>query len=119
MFPYADAECDSTDRIECFYMSNMLPQLHALNAGDWKSLETQERKWAKGQPIFIISGGFGTKGKLPSGVNIPESCWKAIFVNGHWRAWVMPNELTSKGHKYGFWEVMDIKRFDRIVGLNL
>lgn len=119
MFPYADAECDSTDRIECFYMSNMLPQLHALNAGDWKTLETQERKWAKDQPILIISGGFGTKGKLPSGVNIPESCWKAIFVNGHWRAWVMPNEHTSKGHKYGFWEVMDIKRFDRIVGLDL
>ena len=34
MFPFADAECDATDRFECFYMSNMLPQLHALNAGD-------------------------------------------------------------------------------------
>jgi DNA/RNA endonuclease G (NUC1) len=119
MFPYADAECDPTDRIECFYMSNMLPQLHALNAGDWKTLETQERLWASSQNIRIISGGFGTKGKLKSGVNIPESCWKAIFVDGHWRAWVMPNETTSKGHKYSYWEVMDIKRFDRIVGLNL
>lgn len=119
LFPYADAQCDSTDRIECFYMSNMLPQLHTLNAGDWKTLETQERVWAGSQTIRIISGGFGTKGKLRSGVNIPESCWKAIFVDGRWRAWVMPNEKTSKGHKFGFWEVMDIKRFDRIVGLEL
>jgi len=119
LFPYADAQCDSTDRVECFYMSNMVPQLHSLNAGDWKTLETQERHWAGSQAIRIIAGGFGTKGKLPSGVNIPESCWKAIFVDGHWRAWVMPNEKTSKGHKFGFWEVMDIKRFDRIVGLKL
>jgi DNA/RNA endonuclease G (NUC1) len=119
MFPYADAQCDATDRVECFYMSNMVPQLHSLNAGDWKTLETQERKWAATQTIRIISGGYGTKGKLSSGVNIPESCWKAIFVDGHWRAWMMPNETSSKGHKFGYWEVMDIKRFDRIVGLNL
>lgn len=119
MFPYADAQCDSTDRIECFYMSNMLPQLHALNAGDWGTLEDQERKWAKTESIRIIAGGYGTKGKLKSGVNIPESCWKAIYVNHKWRAWVIPNEKTSKGHKYSYWEVMDIKRFDSIVGLPL
>jgi endonuclease G len=119
MFPFADAQCDATDQVECFYMSNMLPQLHTLNAGDWKTLEEQERTWAGNQSIKIIAGGIGTKGKLKSGVNIPESCWKAIYVDGRWRAWVMPNEKTSKKHKYGYWEVMDIKRFDRIVGLNL
>jgi len=31
----------------------------------------------------------------------------------------MPNETSSKGHKFGYWEVMDVKRFDSIVGLNL
>ena len=75
--------------------------------------------WARAQPIRVISGGYGTKGKLPLGVNIPESCWKAIYVDGKWRAWVMPNEKTSKGHSYGTWEVLDIKRFNGIVGLNL
>lgn len=119
LFSWDDARCNVTDDKECFYMSNMVPQPHSLNAGDWGTLEKQERKWAATQTIHIIAGGFGSKGKLPSGVNIPESCWKAIYVDHHWRAWVMPNEKTSKGHKFGFWEVLDIKRFDTIVGLNL
>ncbi|SEO08207.1 endonuclease G [Mucilaginibacter gossypiicola] len=119
LFPYADAQCDSADRIECLYMSNMLPQLHALNAGDWKTLETQEREWAATQEIRIIAGGFGSIGTLPSGVNIPESCWKAIYVDHHWRAWIMPNAKTSKGHPYPTWEVKDITRFDQITGLKL
>lgn len=119
LFSYADAECDGTDRIECFYMSNMLPQLHGLNAGDWKTLETQERTWAASQTIRIIAGGYGSIGRLASGVNIPESCWKAIYVDHKWRAWVMPNKSSSAGHDYTTWEVKDIKRFDNIVGLNL
>lgn len=119
MFPYADAECNGTDQIECFYMTNMLPQLHALNAGDWKTLETQERVWASTQTIHIIAGGYGSKGHLASGVNIPESCWKAIYVDHKWHGYIMPNENTSTGHSYGTWEVLDIKRFDKIVGLNL
>ncbi|MDB5122347.1 MAG: non-specific endonuclease [Mucilaginibacter sp.] len=119
MFPYADAECNATDAVECFYMTNMVPQLHALNAGDWKTLETQERVWARTQPIRIISGGFGSIGHLPNGENIPESCWKAIFVDHKWRGWVMPNKSTSIGHPYTSWEVLDIKRFGSIVGLHL
>jgi DNA/RNA endonuclease G (NUC1) len=119
MFPFADAQCDATDQIECFYMSNMLPQLHALNAGDWKTLEEQERTWAASQTIRVIAGGHGTKGKLKSGVNIPESCWKAIYVDGHWRGFVMPNESSSKGHRFDAWEVKDIKKFDAVTGLSL
>jgi endonuclease G len=119
LFPYADAQCDATDQIECFYMSNMLPQLHAVNAGDWKTLETQERVWAATKSIRVIAGGYGTKGELKSGVNIPESCWKAIYVDGRWHGFIIPNEVTSKGNGYLFWEVKDIKRFDAIVGLNL
>jgi DNA/RNA endonuclease G (NUC1) len=119
LFPFADAQCDSVDRVECFFMSNMLPQLHALNAGDWGTLEDQERKWAATDTIRIIAGGFGSKGKLKSGVNIPESCWKAIYVHHKWRAWVMPNETDSKGHGFDKWEVLDIKHFDQLVGLDL
>lgn len=119
LFPYADAECNSTDQVECFYMSNMLPQLHALNAGDWKTLETQERVWAHTQSIHIIAGGYGSKGQLTSGVSIPESCWKAVYVDGKWHGYVMPNENSSTGHSYSYWEVLDIKRFDEITGLHL
>lgn len=119
LFPYAEAQCDQLDIIECFYMSNMLPQPHSFNDGDWKALETQERKWAESETIRIIAGGYGSQGTLASGVNIPESCWKAIYFNRKWHGYVMPNEDTSTGHSYDYWEVRDIKRFDAITGLNL
>lgn len=120
LFPFGDAECDADDRVECFYMSNMLPQMHELNAGDWEELEKQERAWAASQPIHIIAGGCGSKGSLASGVNIPASCWKAIYVAGHWRAWIMPNEASSRGHRdISYWEVTDLKQFDAITGLKL
>jgi DNA/RNA endonuclease G (NUC1) len=119
LFSYEDAHCNATDQVECFYMSNMLPQLHSLNAGDWKTLETQERVWASTQRIHVIAGGLGSKGYLTSGVNIPESCWKAIYLNNKWHVYVMPNVATSVGHDYTYWEVKSIKRFDKLVGLNL
>jgi endonuclease G len=39
-------------------MSNMQPQLHALNAGAWKSLETYERDLAAkdGQDVYVVAG---------------------------------------------------------------
>lgn len=118
LFSWDSAKCSEIDDRECFYMSNMIPQPHPLNSGDWSTLEKQERRWAAIDTIYVIAGGFGSKGVLPSGVNIPESCWKAIYFQGKWRGWIMPNEKTSKGHKYGYWEVLDIKRFGRIVGLS-
>jgi DNA/RNA endonuclease G (NUC1) len=118
LFNYEDASYDSIDRVECFYMSNMLPQLHSFNAGDWKTLETQERLWAASTPIHIIAGGIGSKGSLPAGENIPAFMWKAIYQNGRWTCWIMPNEVSSKGHAFGFWEV-PAAVLDRQTGLQL
>lgn len=118
LFNYEDASCDSIDRVECFYMSNMLPQLHAFNAGDWETVERQERVWAATSPIHIIAGGMGSKGRLPAGENIPAYMWKAIYVGGKWTCWIMPNEITSKGHTFGYWEVAPAE-LDRETGLAL
>ncbi len=118
LFNYEDAECDSADRIECFYMSNMLPQTHSFNAGDWKTLETQERVWAKAGTIHIIAGGIGSLGQLPSGENIPAFMWKAIYMNGTWTAWIMPNQKTSVKHHFDYWE-KSISELDSQTGLTL
>lgn len=111
LFSYDDAECNATDKVECFYMSNMLPQIHPFNAGDWKVLEMQERQWAKTQTIRIVAGGYGSLGKLRAGENIPAYMWKAIFINGRWQVWIMPNKKTSAGHKMLTW-VTPLRTFD-------
>lgn len=118
LFSYDDAECNNIDKIECFYTSNMLPQIHPFNAGDWKVLEIQERIWAKTQTLHIIAGGIGSLGKFPAGENIPAYMYKAILINGKYIAWIMPNLATSHGHKYDYWKV-DLKTLDAKTGLKL
>lgn len=99
-------------------MSNMLPQIHAFNAGDWKTLEVKEREWAKTNNLHIIAGGIGSLGKLAKGENIPAFMWKAILVKGTYIVWIMPNSITSVKHQWSYWET-DLKTFDAKTGLKL
>ena len=41
---------------ESFYMTNICPQNHNLNRGDWKELEEACRRWAAVEPIYIVCG---------------------------------------------------------------
>lgn len=78
--PAADNLCQTQEeQDECFYYSNMLPQTHTLNAGIWKTLETQTRLWALEQDsIQVWAGGIGEKAKIGS-VSVPELCWKVLY----------------------------------------
>lgn len=111
LFSYDDAVCDQISRVECFYMSNMLPQIHPFNAGDWKVLEQWERQMAAKTLLHIVAGGYGSIGKLKAGENIPAYMWKAIYYDGAWSVWIMPNKATSHGHKFDFWKT-SIHTFD-------
>ncbi|MGI6356486.1 MAG: DNA/RNA non-specific endonuclease [Lentisphaerae bacterium] len=68
---------------ETFLMSNIVPQRHALNAGDWKKLELREAINYAGrfQEIWIITGPIFNPElirELPSGIPIPESFYKIV-----------------------------------------
>ncbi|MBB5397177.1 DNA/RNA non-specific endonuclease [Mucilaginibacter sp. AK015] len=119
LFNFEESSCNETDRIECFYMSNMLPQYGSFNTGDWKRVEIQEQAWAKTTPLHIIAGGIGTLGTLASGVNIPRYMWKAICMNGQWSCWIMPNAKTSKGHTLKKWKIPTLEEFNKKTGLHL
>jgi endonuclease G len=65
---------------ECFYYSNMTPQYHSLNAGDWKSLETLERQIAADKDsVHVWCGSIGVAKKIGI-VSVPKQCWKVIYV---------------------------------------
>ena len=57
MCPAADMKWSTEAMHDCFYMSNICPQTHALNGGGWQSLEKACRRWA-GQEgsIYIVCG---------------------------------------------------------------
>ena len=41
---------------ESFYMTNICPQNHNLNRGDWKELEEACRRWAATESVYIVCG---------------------------------------------------------------
>ena len=57
MCPAADNKWDARAMTECFYMSNMCPQLHELNAGGWETLEAACRRWANQEGSLLIVCG--------------------------------------------------------------
>ena len=71
---------------ESFYMTNICPQLHKLNNGDWKELEEACRRWAeaKGQ-IYIVCGPIFYRSAKPSyigrnqRIRVPEAFFKVVL----------------------------------------
>lgn len=85
MAPAADMKWSAQAMKESFYFSNICPQLHNLNAGDWKELEEKIREWAQKDSAVIVVSGPIIKGSNPKriGVNqvaVPEAFFKVILA---------------------------------------
>ena len=79
--PAAENLCQGAAvQTECFYFSNMTPQYHSLNAGDWKSLETSERQMAiENDSVHVWAGSVGVAKKVGT-VSVPTKCWKVVYI---------------------------------------
>ena len=100
MMPAAENLCQGPEvQNECFYYSNMAAQYHSLNAGDWKSVETMEREWAKkDDSVHVWCGNLGVAKTLGVGkVAVPTQCWKVLYFvkTKEWMAFLFDNN-TSK-----------------------
>jgi endonuclease G len=98
MMPAAENLCQSQSiQDECFYMSNMSAQYHTLNAGDWKAVETMERKLAEEHgDLKVWTGNIGELKKIGT-VSVPEKCWKVIYVKStkKWLAYLFDNNTST------------------------
>ena len=55
MCPAGDNKWDEQAMRQSFFMTNMCPQHHNLNRGDWKELEEKCRRWAEESgPVYIV-----------------------------------------------------------------
>lgn len=126
MCPAADNRWHWRAMDESFYMTNICPQNHNLNAGDWKELEESCRKWAEAEPIYIVCGPilyskprYGYIGKTMD-IRVPEAFFKVIMTgieSGNPRAvgFIFKNERgNNKRDKY----VNTVDEVERITGLD-
>ena len=84
MIPAADLKWSEQSMDDSFFMSNMSPQVGALNRGVWADLESVVRTFAaQNQAICVVTGPVLTDGpykKIGSnGVSVPNYYYKAIL----------------------------------------
>ncbi len=106
MAPAADMKWSEQAMRESFYMTNICPQTHSLNAGDWKDLEELARDWAQQYGSIYIACGpimeanYQTIGKTHS-IAVPSAFYKVFLrkiCNGGWTSigFVMPNKAGNR-----------------------
>jgi len=84
MCPAADCKWDKGAMNQSFLLTNMCPQDHDLNGGDWDKLENKCRTWAKHYGEIYIAAGpiFVNKERRCFGTNnipIPDAFFKVVL----------------------------------------
>ncbi|MBQ7531605.1 MAG: DNA/RNA non-specific endonuclease [Paludibacteraceae bacterium] len=106
MAPAADMRWSEQAMKESFYMTNMCPQNHNNNAGDWKDLEELVRDLANVYgSIYICCGPIVTDTSVTIGtlrkIVVPQAFYKVLLrqkADGSWTSigFVMPNAAGNR-----------------------
>lgn len=122
MAPAADMKWSKTAMKECFYMTNMCPQLHALNDGSWKQLEMAVHRWAKRDKRLIVAAGPVMKTNMAkigrnSSIAVPGAFYKVIYAPNQGRAigFIFNNEKVRGSYKR---HVVSVDYVERMTGLD-
>lgn len=109
--PNADLSYDAAAAKESFYMSNMSPQLPALNRGTWKNLESATRAWVHqtNHAHTVYAGNIFTTSSKTIGTDkvvVPDVLFKIVVDNKSLLsyAYLMPNK-TDIDADFGKYQV--------------
>lgn len=110
---------------ESFYMTNICPQDHNLNRGDWKELEEKCREWAKQEgKIYIVCGPILYKRKHRTigkehQIVVPEAFFKVVLCMNSTppKAIGFIYKNTSGNHPLNFY-VNSVDEVERITGID-
>lgn len=126
MAPAGDMKWSSQAMQESFYLTNVCPQNHNLNAGVWNDLEKQVRREAKYYgKLWVVSGpivGSNRHGRIGSNrVMVPDSFFKALLAknrDGKYVSvgFVFPNEAGDNGMAS---YAMTVNELEKLIGMDL
>jgi endonuclease G len=119
MAPSADMKWSAASMEACFYLTNMSPQVSALNSGAWGKLEDKCRSWAdRDSAIIIVCGPVLTdritKTIGETKVSVPSRYFKVVlapYANPP-RAigFIMPNSKVEGGMQKAAVSVDEVER---------
>lgn len=123
MCPSGDNKWSEKAQRQTFLYSNMCPQNHALNKGDWNDLEIQCRYWAKELgDLYIVTGPIfynGVKRTIGNHkVAVPDAFFKVLLSDNRKPkaiGFIYPNK---EGHKDMNEYVVSIDEVERVTGMD-
>lgn len=104
--PAADMKWSAQAMADCHLMTNITPQVNALNGGAWASVEKMGRRWANRFGRIIIVAGPVLSDRLTrtigaTGVAVPERFFKVVLAPDATPpmtiAFIMPNAYVEGG----------------------
>lgn len=119
--PAEDAAADVKTEHLSFSYINVVPQAPECNRVTWKVLEAYTRRecLTRGIAIMVVCGPLGKLSTIgPDKVEVPSVCWKAIRRVGVWTCYEIPNNVTAKQHKPGFY-VVSLAQLEKDIGVTL
>ena len=117
MAPNADF-ATRTAQAESFSLANMVPQVHANNAGVWADIEGVARQLASTEgDLYVVTGPafMGTNLKKVGNVLVPTHLWKVIYSPAQQRA----GAYLVTNDEAGDYVVMSVSKLEKRVGINL
>ena len=123
MCPSGDNQWDAKAQEESFLFTNICPQNHGLNQGDWNDLEIQCRYWARQYgDIYIVAGPVFYKGVQKTigrnKVAVPDAFFKVILADkrkSNAIGFVMPNNGKHRNMKE---DVRSIDEIESLTGID-
>jgi endonuclease G len=124
MAPSADMQWNQKAMVECFYLSNMVPQVgKGMNQGIWKDLEEKVRNWAIGRgELYIFTGPIfegGIKNTIGNNeVVVPTHLYKIVYDphKAEAIAFIMPNEKLDTADMPNY--IVTIREIENKTGLD-
>lgn len=115
--PNADMPNRDAQR-ESFSLANMVPQIHANNAGVWAGLESTARQLAIEEGnLYVVSGPafMGNNIKKVGNVLVPTHLWKVMYSPKQQRAgaYLITNDETKD------YKTLNLVELEKMVGINV
>ena len=121
--PSGDNKWSKKAQEESFLFTNVCPQNHELNKGDWNDLEKQCRYWAKRQgDLYIVTGPIfynGARNTIGRNkVAVPDAFFKVVLADrakAQAIGFVYPNK---SGHKDMTAYIKSIDEIEQLTGID-
>lgn len=101
--PFADSKYSEESMHDCFYITNMCPQLHKFNAGIWEVLEKTVRNIAESyDSIIVISAPVISSEQRKGKLMVPNRFYKILYSVKYNQGIAFVMDQSAKGNIFDY-----------------